>query len=177
MPRRGFDTINRDLGRRRPGSTQDGERIEGLSNDDIPGRMDRHRALASMDRERRVWGGRHRLPVVYVSRPERVSIGRLRDEKGVWALARLRDRVRRLRVQEDGRAVTDVDVDVPERGGERGVGRDGSVDDLVGVPVAPDDAALSREDACTRVPVRIRETRFRIAKTADTDRLQWRRLE
>ena len=103
-------------------STQDGERIESLRDDKVPGRMYRHCTLASTDRERRVRRRRHRLPVVDVSGPEGVPIRRLRDEKGVGALARLRDRVRRLFVEEDGRAVADVDVDVSERRVERGVG-------------------------------------------------------
>lgn len=52
-------------------------------------------------------------------------------------------------MQQKARAVPNVDVNVPEGRIERRVRRDGRIDDLVGVPVPPDDASLPREDTCT----------------------------
>ena len=93
----------------------------------------------------RAW--RVAFAVVHVGVAHRSACLVQRYEKRVRALARLVNGVSRFLVQEQDRAVSDVDVDVANGGAQGCICTGGGVDDCVGPPVTPDNGASAREDA------------------------------
>jgi hypothetical protein len=125
-------------------NTEERERRELRCDVELPLGADAERALACVEEELGCGAGRVRRAVVDVRGPLRVPARREVHKERVRALGRLRRRVRRAVVQENGRAVAYVHVDVPERRGERCVAT-GRVDDVVRPPVAPDGPRATRE--------------------------------
>ena len=142
-----FLSIHRDGKQWCIARAQNRDGVQGFGQGVIALRPDRQEAVLDGEGEVKVRRRRDAQPVVDVRRAECGPVCRQGDEQGVAAQARLLDGVRGRREQEDRGTTADVHGDVSQGRIEGGVPAWSSVDDLVGVPVAPDLLAPTGEDA------------------------------